>query len=88
MIGYIHVNLFLYYLRVPRTGSSTMTFPSYCTCRIIPTILHTLQGFSVEGKIGSSDEKDSYVHKCVYVEGTGTTLKGFIMDGLTVRNCG
>lgn len=35
-------------------------------------------------------DADSYVHKCVYVQGNGRKdpLKGFIMESLTIKNCG
>ena len=49
------------------------------------------QGFSVEGRIGSSDSNESYIEKCVYVEGTGDSsspLDGFVMEGLSIENCG
>jgi len=45
----------------------------------------------VEGKIGSSDSAESYINKCVYVEGTGDSsspLDGFVMEGLSIENCG
>ena len=43
------------------------------------------QGFSVQGKLDSSGTESSYIVKCVYVEGP---LEGFVMDGLSVENCG
>ncbi len=52
-----------------------------------------MQGFSVEGQIGSDpDVAESFINKCVYVEGEGTDssseLDGFVMEGLNVENCG
>ncbi|CAM9985331.1 unnamed protein product, partial [Pylaiella littoralis] len=52
----------------------------------------TLTGFSVQGKIGSAGTSSDYIDKCVFVEGTGMSaaspLDGFVMEGLTVENCG
>ncbi|CAM9793899.1 unnamed protein product [Ectocarpus fasciculatus] len=53
----------------------------------------TLKGFSVEGKIGTSDtDEASWVNKCVYVEGPGSqsssVLDGFVMEDMVVQNCG
>lgn len=46
----------------------------------------------MDGKIGSSEVAESYVNKCVYVEGQGTEpgspLDSFVMEELTVMNCG
>lgn len=47
-----------------------------------------LQGFSVEGKIGDDSDADSYINKCVYVEGEDSELEGFVMEGLLLQNCG
>ncbi|CAM9939140.1 unnamed protein product [Ectocarpus sp. 6 AP-2014] len=53
----------------------------------------TLKGFTVEGKIGTSDtDEASWVNKCVYVEGPGSqssaVLDGFVMEDMIVQNCG
>ncbi|CAN0136813.1 unnamed protein product [Pylaiella littoralis] len=62
----------------------------------------TLNGFTVDGQIGDADEEESYVDKCVFVEGNAnetttveyngesveTILIGFVMTGVTIRNCG
>ncbi|CBN79456.1 FirrV-1-B30 precursor [Ectocarpus siliculosus] len=52
----------------------------------------TLEGFSVDGKISDDDEADSYVDKCVFVEGPSTSgeerLEGFVMQDVSVQNCG
>ncbi|CAB1115742.1 unnamed protein product [Ectocarpus sp. CCAP 1310/34] len=52
----------------------------------------TLEGFSVDGKISDDDEAESYVDKCVFVEGTSTSgderLEGFVMQDVYVQNCG
>ena len=51
-----------------------------------------LQGFSVDGKTGSTDEMDSYNKKCVVVDGETRSeedaLDGFVMKDMFVRNCG
>ena len=57
------------------------------------TFCDRLQGFSVQGQIGSStDDLESYINKCVYVDGQGTDsssqLDGFVMEGLNIENCG
>ena len=61
-------------------------------CLLVATKCDRLQGFSVDGKIGSSsDDKNSYINKCVYVEGESTDsspLKGFIMEDLDIYRCG
>lgn len=40
----------------------------------------------------SKNKKDSFVNKCVRVEGTGKSedgpLEGFVMKYMTVKNCG
>lgn len=70
----------------------------------VVTVLHSwvhLEGFTVDGEISSSDSRDSYVDKCVYVWGQGdpeavsfsggealASIIGFSMRGLTVQNCG
>ena len=51
------------------------------------------QGFSVDGFRGSDDTMDSWVDKCVWVEGGVedgmiTHIEGFIMQDMTIRNCG
>ncbi|CAB1118084.1 unnamed protein product [Ectocarpus sp. CCAP 1310/34] len=53
----------------------------------------TLKGFTVEGKVGTSDtDEASWVNKCVYVEGPGSqssaVLDGFVMEDMIVQNCG
>ncbi|CAN0189761.1 unnamed protein product, partial [Hapterophycus canaliculatus] len=49
-------------------------------------------GFSVDGKVSDADEASSYADKCVYVEGPSASgdevLEGFIMQDLSVANCG
>ncbi|CAM9380859.1 unnamed protein product, partial [Laminaria digitata] len=51
-----------------------------------------LQGFTVDGKVGSADKAESYVYKCIYVQAMETDadapLVGFVMEGLTIKNCG
>lgn len=50
------------------------------------------QGFTVDGKSGSSSEIGSYANKCVEVESMGKnsneTLEGFVMKDMVVKNCG
>ncbi|CAM9513423.1 unnamed protein product, partial [Ascophyllum nodosum] len=50
------------------------------------------QGFTVNGKYGDKDVYDSYLNKCVWVKGQGTStnsaLKGFVMNEMKVHNCG
>ncbi|CAN0020458.1 unnamed protein product, partial [Ectocarpus sp. 8 AP-2014] len=52
----------------------------------------TLEGFSVDGKISDDDKAESYVDKCVFVEGPSTSgderLEGFVMQDVSVQNCG
>lgn len=61
----------------------------------------TLRGFTVDGHLDSKEEEESFVDKCIWVEGLGepttqayrgstveTSLIGFVMDGMTVMNCG
>ncbi|CAM9422984.1 unnamed protein product, partial [Sphacelaria rigidula] len=58
-------------------------------------------GFSIDGFVGTLDEADSYIDKCVFVQGSDdpisleyegetveSSLIGFIMNGLTISNCG
>lgn len=51
-----------------------------------------LQGFTVDGKSGSSSSIESYVNKCVEVESMGKSegeaLEGFVMKDMVVKNCG
>ncbi|CAM9214371.1 unnamed protein product [Ectocarpus sp. 8 AP-2014] len=51
-----------------------------------------LKGFTVEGQIGTELTEDSYVLKCIYVQGPGsdssTFLDGFVMEEMAVQNCG
>lgn len=55
----------------------------------------SLQGFSVDGTIydGKDGKKSSFVDKCVRIDGRGRhskekPLEGFVMKGMTIRNCG
>lgn len=63
--------------------------------------LNDMQGFTVDGKVSGDDSRSSFVDKCVYVWGledpknvsheggeSYTSLIGFVMQGLTVQNCG
>ncbi|CAM9436746.1 unnamed protein product [Ectocarpus sp. 8 AP-2014] len=51
-----------------------------------------LKGFTVEGQIGTELTEDSYVLKCIYVQGPGsdssTFLDGFVLEEMAVQNCG
>ncbi|CAM9649445.1 unnamed protein product [Ectocarpus sp. 4 AP-2014] len=51
-----------------------------------------LKGFTVEGQIGTEVTEDSYVLKCIYVQGPGSDstafLDGFVMEEMVVQNCG
>lgn len=51
-----------------------------------------LKGFTVDGAHDDEYEADSFVNKCVEVRGRGQNemeaLEGFVMTGVTVRNCG
>lgn len=51
-----------------------------------------MQGFTVDGKQDDDNKKDSYVNKCVRVEGTGTSendpLEGFVMKDMMIKHCG
>lgn len=42
----------------------------------------------MEGKIGDGSDSDSYIYKCVYVEGVDSELDGFVMEGMLIQNCG
>ena len=51
------------------------------------------QGFSVDGFVGSGDSTDSFINKCVWVEGeagaeTITHIEGFVMKNMLIENCG
>lgn len=50
------------------------------------------QGFKVDGMHDSKNKKDSFVNKCVRVEGAGKSgdgpLEGFVMKYMTIKNCG
>ena len=47
-----------------------------------------MQHFTVEGKIEDSSNAGAYNNKCVYVDGEGSELDGFVMEGLLIQNCG
>ena len=47
-----------------------------------------LQGFSVDGKVGDGSDSEDYIKKCVYVDGEDSELDGFVMEGLSIKNCG
>ena len=47
-----------------------------------------LQGFSVDGKVGDGSDSEDYIKKCVYVDGENSELDGFVMEGLSIKNCG
>lgn len=51
-----------------------------------------LQGFSVDGRVSGDDRASSFVDKCVWVDSGVSdgemTLEGFIMQDLSVFNCG
>lgn len=42
----------------------------------------------MDGEHDSSDDIDSYVNKCVEVDGDEDGIEGFVMTGMTVVNCG
>ena len=60
------------------------------------------QGFTVDGLVGPESEESSYIDKCVWVENEGespttqryggsevrSTLIGFVMRGMNIKNCG
>ena len=50
------------------------------------------QGFSVDGQHDSADEMDSFVSKCVMVDGNAESeddaLEGFVMKDMLVQSCG
>ena len=50
------------------------------------------QGFTVDGYNADNYEADSFVNKSAEVRGQGHSddepLEGFVMKGVTVRNCG
>ncbi|CAN0385323.1 unnamed protein product, partial [Ascophyllum nodosum] len=48
----------------------------------------SLKHFTVEGKIEDSSDAGAYNNKCVYVDGEGSELDGFVMEGLLIQNCG
>ncbi|CAM9507508.1 unnamed protein product, partial [Sphacelaria rigidula] len=61
----------------------------------------TIQGFTVDGLVGSAGEESSYIDKCVWVENEGSpttqryegsevrsSLIGFVMRGMNIKNCG
>ncbi|CAM9369452.1 unnamed protein product, partial [Ascophyllum nodosum] len=47
-----------------------------------------VQGFSVDGKVGDGSGPDAYIKKCVYVDGEDSELDGFVVEGLSIKNCG
>lgn len=47
-----------------------------------------LQGSTVERKIGDSSDSGAYINKCVYVDGGDSELEGFVMEQLSIQNCG
>ena len=47
-----------------------------------------MQGFSVDGKVGDGSGPDAYIKKCVYVDGEDSELDGFVVEGLSIKNCG
>ena len=75
-------------------GSSSAGFLclSLPLCLPAATTCDRFQGFSVDGQIGSdADSEDSYINKCVYVEGEGANfspLEGFVMKDLDIYRCG
>ncbi|CAM9699793.1 unnamed protein product, partial [Discosporangium mesarthrocarpum] len=59
-----------------------------------------LEGFTVDGRYFSDDEKDSYANKCVYVHGEDdpetisynghtfeSSVNGVVINGLKIKNC-
>ncbi|CAN0109758.1 unnamed protein product, partial [Sphacelaria rigidula] len=59
------------------------------------------QGFTVDGHLDDLEEEESYVDKCIWIEGkekpttvayhgseVETSLIGFHMEDMTIMNCG
>lgn len=46
----------------------------------------------MDGRHDDNENKNSYVNKCVRVEGTGTSeeepLEGFVMRDMLIKHCG
>ncbi|CBN76927.1 FirrV-1-B30 precursor [Ectocarpus siliculosus] len=61
----------------------------------------TLRGFTIDGQIDDADHEDSFVDKCIFVEGQAapedveydgrtveTALIGTVIDSMKIQNCG
>lgn len=73
-------------------GSQVCTLPQNFVANTAYLVRACGQGFTVDGKSGSSSEIESYANKCVEVESMGKnsneTLEGFVMKDMVVKNCG
>ncbi|CAN0559810.1 unnamed protein product, partial [Ectocarpus sp. 12 AP-2014] len=61
----------------------------------------TLEGFTIDGQLDDEDVEESYIDKCIFVEGQAaptmlthqgqeveSALIGTVIDGLKIQNCG
>lgn len=59
------------------------------------------QGFTIDGQLDDEDVEESYIDKCIFVEGQAaptmlthqgqeveSALIGTVIDGLKIQNCG
>lgn len=70
-----------------------MFTPVPCRTHVARVVLAlSMKGFTVDGKVGSADKAESFVYKCIYVQAmeknASDPLVSFVMEGLTVKNCG
>ena len=42
----------------------------------------------MDGQVGNGSDREDYIKKGVYVDGEDSELGGFVMEGLSIKNCG